>query len=128
MAVEYVLDGAQIASLEDFWRVMGEAINGPGGFFGRSLDGFADCLRGGFGTPADDDFRVVWRDHQTSRERLGYRETVRQLELRFSKCHPANRPTVANDLAMARQLHGPTVFDWIVGIFSDEAPGVLQLR
>jgi len=46
----YVLDGERIHSLEDFWAVVGEAM-GSGGYFGRNLDPFADCLRGGFGTP-----------------------------------------------------------------------------
>jgi hypothetical protein len=45
----YVLDGRQIRTLEDFWPVIGEAINGPGGHFGRNLDAFTDCLSGGFG-------------------------------------------------------------------------------
>ncbi|MGP3917619.1 barstar family protein [Nonomuraea sp. 10N515B] len=28
-----------------FYRAMGEAINGPGGYFGRNLDALDDCLR-----------------------------------------------------------------------------------
>ncbi|WP_370872141.1 barstar family protein [Spirilliplanes yamanashiensis] len=56
---------------------MGAAI-GCGGYFGRNLDAFADCLRGGFGTPEDGDFTVVWRAHEHSRTALGYPETVRQ--------------------------------------------------
>lgn len=28
---------------------IGEAINGPGGYFGWNLDALHDCLRGGFG-------------------------------------------------------------------------------
>ncbi|WP_258050236.1 barstar family protein [Streptomyces finlayi] len=31
-------------------------MNGPGGYFGRNLDAFADCLSGGTGTPDDGDF------------------------------------------------------------------------
>lgn len=68
--------------------VIGEAINGPGGCFGRNLDALADCLSGGFGRPDDDDCVVEWRDHQVSREHLGHPETVRQLEIRMSRCHP----------------------------------------
>lgn len=55
MTATYVLDGTQIRTLEDFWRVIGETINGPGGYFGGNLDAFADCLTGGFVTPDDDD-------------------------------------------------------------------------
>ncbi|WP_436502073.1 barstar family protein [Actinokineospora sp. HUAS TT18] len=28
---------------------MGQAINGPGGYFGRNLDALSDCLCGRFG-------------------------------------------------------------------------------
>lgn len=67
-----MLDGRQIRTLEDFWRVIGEAINGPGGYFGRNLDAIADRLSAGFGAPDDDDYVVEWRDHQVSRQHLGY--------------------------------------------------------
>ncbi|GGP72286.1 barstar family protein [Streptomyces sindenensis] len=128
MTTIYVVDGRRIRTLEDFWLVMGEAVNGPGGYFGRGLDSFADCLRGGFGTPEDDDFAVDWHDHVESARALGYAETVRHLEIRLSRCHPANRPSVAEELAAARDGEGPTVFDRLVEIFEDEAPGVLRLR
>jgi RNAse (barnase) inhibitor barstar len=127
VTVVYVVDGARIQSLEDFWRVMGEAVNGPGGYFGRNLDAFADCLRGGFGTPDDDDFVVEWRDHELSRRSLGFAETVRQLELRLARCHPANRPSVRAELEAAQAERGPTVFDWLVEIFQEEQPGTLRL-
>jgi RNAse (barnase) inhibitor barstar len=42
----YDVRGERIASLEDFYREIGEAINGPGGYFGRNLDAFNDCLAG----------------------------------------------------------------------------------
>ncbi|MFD0369693.1 barstar family protein [Streptomyces sp. NPDC127114] len=128
MTATYVLDGTRIRTLEDFWRVIGEAINGPGGYFGRNLDAFADCLSGGFGTPDDDDYVVEWRDHQVARDYLSYPETARQLELRLSRCHPANRPAVSADLAAARGERGSTVFDWLIEIFEDRAPGVLRLQ
>ncbi|MFJ2829267.1 barstar family protein [Streptomyces sp. NPDC087263] len=128
MTAIYVLDGTQVRTLEDFWRLIGEAVNGPGGYFGKNLDAFADCLSGGFGQPDDDDYVVEWREHQASRERLGYPETARQLEIRLSRCHPTNRPAVSADLAAAHAEHGPTVFDWLITIFEDRAPGVLRLQ
>ncbi|MFI6645690.1 barstar family protein [Streptomyces sp. NPDC050504] len=128
MTPTYVLDGREIGTLEDFWRVIGEAVNGPGGYFGRNLDAFADCLSGGFGTPDDDAYVVEWRDHRISRRNLGHLETARQLEIRLSRCHPANRPSTRADLEAARQERGSTVFDWLVEIFDDRAPGVLRLR
>ncbi|QOW01711.1 barstar family protein (plasmid) [Rhodococcus pyridinivorans] len=49
----YFIDGRRIRSLEDFLSVVGEAVSGLGGYFGRNLDAFADCLTGGYGTPED---------------------------------------------------------------------------
>ncbi|MGW0802654.1 barstar family protein [Nonomuraea sp. NPDC002799] len=47
---------------------MGEAINGPGGYFGRNLDALDDCLRGGFGARAP--FTLFWSDSHVARQSL----------------------------------------------------------
>jgi RNAse (barnase) inhibitor barstar len=127
MTATYVIEGSEVTSLEDFWRVVGEAVNGPGGYFGTNLDAFADCLSGGYGTPDDGDFVIEWRDHGASREALGHAETVRQLELRERRCHPTHRPAVRADLERAASGRGPTVFDWLVEIIETAAPGKLRL-
>ncbi|MFI6937772.1 barstar family protein [Streptomyces sp. NPDC050418] len=127
MTMKYVLDGSQVRTLEDFWRVAGETL-GCGEYFGRNLDAFADCLSGGFERPDDGDFAIEWRDHAASRRHLGYPETVRQLEVQLAHCHPANRPRVSAELADARAGRGPTAFDWLVEIIEAELPGRLALR
>lgn len=127
MTEVYEINGARIASLEDFWAEAGARI-GCGGYFGRNLDAFADCLTGGFGTPEDGDYAVVWRNHVLSRTALGYPETLRQLEKRLDHCHPDNRPRVRAELDEARAGRGPTVFDWLVEIFEEQIPGRLSLR
>ncbi|MFE5582856.1 barstar family protein [Kitasatospora sp. NPDC056531] len=126
MTVTYVIDGSRIRNLDDFWDVVGQEM-GVDGYFGRNLDAFADCLRGGFGTPEDGDYAIEWRDHEVSRRNLGYPETVRQLELRLTRCHPANREHVSAELAAARAGEGPTVFDWLVRIIEEEHPDGLRL-
>jgi hypothetical protein len=57
-----------------------------------------------------------------SQRRLGYDETVRQLELRLQRCHPSNRKSVAEELAQAQAHTGPTVFDWLVEIIRIHGP------
>ncbi|MEU9047941.1 MULTISPECIES: barstar family protein [unclassified Kitasatospora] len=126
MTVTYVIDGSRIGTLEDFWDAVGQEI-GVDGYFGRNLDAFADCLRGGYGTPDDGDWVIEWRDHEVSRRNLGHPETARQLELRLGRCHPTNREDVAAELATARAGKGPTVFDWLVRIIEEEHPGGLRL-
>jgi hypothetical protein len=87
-----------------------------------NLDGFNDVLRGGFGTP-EEVFTIRWKNREISRQRLGYPETVRQLELRLAQCHPANRARVSQDLEQARAKQGPTVFEWLTEIIRDHGPG-----
>ncbi len=55
----YELDGSAINNPDDLYRLLGEAVNGPGGYFGANLDSLNDCLGGGFGTPEDRNFMVV---------------------------------------------------------------------
>lgn len=122
MTTTYVLEGARIRTLEDFWREIGQAVNGPNGYFGHNLDAFADCLR------AITDFTLEWRDHKLSQRNLSYAETARQLENRLARAHPSNHPAIRAELADARAGRGPTAFDWLVDVINTEAPGSLQLR
>jgi RNAse (barnase) inhibitor barstar len=116
------IDGSQFRTLEEFFAHFGErALVAP---WGANLDAFNDVLRGGFGTPST--FVVRWKNHAISRHRLGYQETIRQLELRLLTCHPANRETVAKELASSKRHEGSTVFDWLVEIFQAHGPGGVE--
>lgn len=117
-----VIPGNRICSLEDFYTVMGEVIKGPGGYFGRNLDSLRDCLAGGFGTP-NEDYLIRWIESASSRDSLGYAETIRQLRARLPRCHPSNRAEIEGDIARAERGEGPTVFDWLVEIIR-ESPHV----
>jgi RNAse (barnase) inhibitor barstar len=117
----YTIDGAAFSTLEGFYEEVSRVLI-PGAEWGHNLDAFNDILRGGFGTP-EEGFELVWKDHALSRDRLGYAETVRQLEKRLTRCHPTNREQVAQDLAAAKAGSGSTVFDWLVEIVRDHGPG-----
>ena len=105
----YEIDGTRFHTLEGFFDEVSTVLI-PDTELGRNLDAFNDILRGGFGTP-DGGFTIRWRNHALSQERLGYKETIRQLEARLQRCHPSNREAVAAELADARAGRGPTVFD-----------------
>jgi RNAse (barnase) inhibitor barstar len=114
------IDGTQFGTLEEFFAHFAERACAGG--WGTNLDAFNDVLRGGFGTP-DGGFVLRWKNHTLSRERLGYQETVRQLERRLASCHPSNRPQVARELADARGKNGSTVFEWLLAIIREHGPG-----
>ncbi|MEU6229336.1 barstar family protein [Streptomyces sp. NPDC047042] len=65
-----VLDGAGITTRYAFYCALGEAVNGPGGYFGSNLDALDDCLRN---TQRENNsaFRLVWRNSSSSRAGLG---------------------------------------------------------
>lgn len=45
----FSIDGSAIADFPALLCALGEAINGPGGYFGLSMNALEDCLFGGFG-------------------------------------------------------------------------------
>lgn len=64
------IDGNKIKSLNDFFCSIGEALNGKGGYFGRDLVGFDQCLRmfDEFGT--GNLKTVVWNNHKKCKWKL----------------------------------------------------------
>jgi len=120
----FVIDGFQFSTLDGFFDEISRKLI-PGAHWGRNLDAFNDILGGGFGTP-EEGFVLRWTNSARSRETLGYPETVRCLDLKLQKCHPANREDVARALEMAKTGVGPTVFDWLVDIIGDHGAGGKQ--
>jgi len=70
MTHTFRIDGRNIKTVKDFYREIGQAVNGPDGYFGENLDALADCLRGGFGTPSDEPSQFVWQHSDLSRRHL----------------------------------------------------------
>jgi RNAse (barnase) inhibitor barstar len=117
----YEIDGEDFSTLEEFYEEISRVLI-PGATWGRNLDAFNDILRGGFGTP-DEGFALRWKNHDVSRQRLAYPETVRQLEKTLHRCHPTNRESVRRELDLARAGQGPTVFDWLLEILAVHGAG-----
>ncbi|MFC8714571.1 barstar family protein [Streptomyces sp. NPDC057197] len=65
-----VLDGSALSTKESFYCALGEAVNGPGGYFGSNLDALHDCLRS-LRRNSDRPLRVRWHDLAASRAALG---------------------------------------------------------
>jgi len=65
----YHLDGSHITDAPGFFCALGEAVNGPAGYFGWGLDALDDCLRGRWG--ATTPLTLVWHDAAVARTCLG---------------------------------------------------------
>ena len=124
----YILDGNNFSTLEEFWEDIGYVLMEiRNAHWGRNLDAFRDILCGGWGTP-DEGFILVWKNSALSRERLGYPETVKQLERRLQICHPTAREITRSKIELAKQNKGATVFDWLVEIIREEESVELRLE
>ncbi|MFF7892685.1 barstar family protein [Streptomyces sp. NPDC007907] len=66
----YELEGRHITDEPGLFLALGEAVNGPGGYFGGCVDALADCLRGGFGYTAP--ATLLWRNAATARDHLSH--------------------------------------------------------
>lgn len=64
----YSLDGLNVTDLAGFYCAIGEAVNGPGGYFGWNADALHDCLTGGWGAVRP--FQLIWHDAATARAHL----------------------------------------------------------
>ena len=60
----YSLAGSKIRDLASFFCALGEAINGPGGYFGWNFSALHDCLMGRWG--AVPGFSLAWEDADAS--------------------------------------------------------------
>jgi hypothetical protein len=58
---EIVLDGSRVTDLAGLFCAVGEAFNGPGGYFGSNFSALDDCLRS-LDRPAGQRVRLVWED------------------------------------------------------------------
>lgn len=74
------LDGSAIAGRDSLYCALGEAFNGPRGYFGSNLDALFDCLRTSRAEGVAPS-TLVWRDYPSSREALGAEFTDRVLAL-----------------------------------------------
>ncbi|MGW5848765.1 barstar family protein [Streptomyces sp. NPDC055254] len=70
---EFALDGANIRDLASFYCAIGEAMNGPGGYYGANLAALDDCLFGGSGPAAP--FRLRWHNSEVAMRSLGHLPT-----------------------------------------------------
>jgi len=64
----YDLDGRYITDLEGFYCALGEAVNGPSGYFGWNDQALYECLRGRWG--ASPPFHLRWHQSDVARRHL----------------------------------------------------------
>lgn len=79
-----VVDGSLVDTLLGFYCAIGEAVNGPGGYFGLSMLAFDDCLFSGFGLEFP--YTIVWRESQRSQRVLDAQALLKYLDDECRRC------------------------------------------
>ncbi|WP_051731603.1 barstar family protein [Kitasatospora phosalacinea] len=92
---EYHLDGRGVEDATGLHCAIGEAVNGPGGYYGQEWNGLRDCLGGGFGVVPP--FTLVWHD---------FAATERELA---EETDPATGLRLPEDVARMLEQRGVTV-------------------
>ncbi|MET3539222.1 barstar family protein [Chryseobacterium limigenitum] len=66
--IKIQIDGKGFHNLDEFFCLLGEEINGIGGYFGRNLYALYDCLKGDFGVKSISE--LTWNNHEKSKKLL----------------------------------------------------------
>jgi RNAse (barnase) inhibitor barstar len=123
---EFIVDGGKFNTLTEAANVFSGSLGFTDSWKGN-LDAFNDMLSGGFGTP-DEGFVLIWHRSDLSRERLGFKETLRWLEERVKSCHPSNAQNCKQRIAAATENKGETLFDKLVEIIRGHKDIELRLE
>lgn len=119
MSRTFILDGNDFDTLEVFYDVF-EVVALQGVAWGRNLDAFDDALSGGVGLFASGD-TIIWENSQRSRECLGYKETIRQLERQLAESDPSQHDSIMLAIELAKNEKGETVFNWLQEIITEHS-------
>ena len=68
---KYSFDGNSFTTVDGFFKMFGEMVNGVGGYFGKDLQSFDDCLFGGYGLP--NECEIVWKNSNQSKVVLSHK-------------------------------------------------------
>lgn len=116
----YELDGNHVTDYSSFFIALGEAINGPCGYFGGGFDALADCLCGGFG--AKSPFTLIWKASNVARIALDKNARIkdnlasREYALRNRDYEEDELPSIAENMERIDQ----SLFDEVIDFLQDK--------
>jgi RNAse (barnase) inhibitor barstar len=115
------INGNAFSNLSGFYdEIERKFTKGLSWKIGRNLDAFNDVLRGGFGVyDSGEAVEVVWTNADKSKSDLGATETLQHLKKILARCHPSNKKSVEDDMALVERGQGEILFDTIVDIIKE---------
>jgi len=112
----FIIDGNNFSDLQSFYNeVVNVLTKDFADKFGRNMNAFDDILMGGFSKfEYQEAITLIWKNVEKSKIDLGWPETIKYIEDKLKKCHPSNIKSVENDLKLAKEGKGQTLFEIIV--------------
>jgi len=125
------LDGTHIVDYSGFFCAIGEAINGPGGYFGCNVDALADCLCGDYGAKVP--FTLRWHHSHVARGHLDRAAWVREwsacevdtTRARLYENNGFNDDDEIPDNKADYELNGPSLFEAIMSVLTEGGVNVV---
>ena len=125
----FEINGNNFSSLNGFFDEVQKVLTDNSIEFGRNFDTFDDIIHGGFGKfDLGEAINLIWKNSKKSKKDLGYPETIRYLTDKVNHSHPDNVEILKRELSEAENQNGPTVFDVILMIISDNKNVKLTLN
>lgn len=115
------INGNKFSDLEGFYneidRVLTHELDWQ---TGHNMAAFNDLLRGGFGVHEyEEPIKIIWTHSNKNKEELGWAATIKFIGDTLKTCHPTNIPQVKEDLELAKQHNGKTLFESIVEMIKE---------
>lgn len=112
----FIVNGNNFLDLQSFYdEVVNVLTEDFADKFGRNMNAFDDILLGGFGKfEHQENITLIWKDIEKSKKDLGWPETIKYVEGKLKTCHPTNIESVKNDLKLAKEFKGQTLFEIII--------------
>lgn len=121
MMKAYVLDSDDFSNLAEFYSAIGDLLL-PGEVWGKNLDALNDVLSGGFNIP-ESPFELVWKNIKKAQIDLGFEETLRWYESKFS-LQKDDRAYIKEKIVELSH-HGETLYNFIYDIFYENSQEIL---
>lgn len=124
------INGNSFSSLKEFYdEIERKLTKNLDWKIGRNLNAFDDVLFGGFGIhDFKEEIELNWLNSNKSKSDLGMEETIKYIQVQLKNCHPTNRRNVDNDLKLAMNGKGNTLFEIIVRIIREHQHIKLELN
>lgn len=112
----FIINGNNFSDLQGFYdEVVNVLTKNFTDKFGRNMNAFDDILLGGFCKfEYQEKIIFIWKNAKKSQKDLGWPETIKYIENKLKRCNSRNLKSIENDLKLAKEGKGQTLFEIIV--------------